>query len=309
MFKNINLLFFLLLMFSACSVKESVTWQKRIIQSNNSEHQTDLIYTEYGNKSNKTLLFLHGFGESKETWRFLVPVLSQKFHLVLLDLKGFGQSPKLEDDAYSVYDQAREVASFIKKKKLENVTVVGRSFGGGVALVLALMQKEKLMAQSINRLILINSMSYRQGLPSMLETLNQPIIGFLGIHLLSNDYMAEEAYKFAFYNNELIPKDSLEYASYCLSMPLAKYVYLETTAQLVPDDIEKIEQRYKDIDLPTLILWGKEDVSIHVDKAYRLHRDIKYSKLKIFPKVGHMPNEEAPQKVLDEILKFMEKSW
>jgi len=81
------------------------------------------------------------------------------------------------------------------------------------------------------------------------------------------------------------------------------------SAQLVPDDIEKIEQRYKEIDLPTLILWGKEDVSIHVDKAYRLHRDIKYSKLKIFPKVGHMPNEEAPQKVLDEILKFMEKSW
>jgi len=295
-------------MFSACSVKQTVTWQKRILDTNNSQHYSSLVYTEYGDPKNKTLLFLHGFGESKETWRFLVPILSQEYHLVLLDLKGFGQSPKIENAAYSVYDQAKEVSSFIKKKKLNDITVVGRSFGGGVALVLALMQKDKLIEPYIERLILINSMSYKQSLPSMLKTLNQPIIGFLGIHMLSNDYMAEEAYKFAFYNNNLIPKESLVYSSYCLSMPLAKYVYLETTKQLIPDDIEKIQQRYKEIDIPTLILWGKEDVSIHVSKAYKLHSDIKYSQLRVFPKVGHMPNEEAPEKVVFEILKFMEDS-
>jgi pimeloyl-ACP methyl ester carboxylesterase len=290
--------------FTACSIKEPVTWKERIIKQ--AVQKVNLVYTEYGNPKNKTLLFLHGFGESKETWRFLVPKLSQTYHLVLLDLKGFGQSPKVEDHAYSVYDQAREVASFIKKKKLHNVTVVGRSFGGGIALVLALMQKDKLMAQNIKKLILINAMSYKQGLPSMLETLNQPVIGFLGIHMLSNDYMAEEAYKFAFYNNDLIPKESIEYASHILSLPLAKYVYLETVEQLIPEDIEEIEKRYKKIKLPTLILWGKEDVSIRVNKAYRLRRDISTSTLKIFPKVGHMPNEEAPQKVVFEILKFME---
>jgi len=295
-----------ILLFTACATKQPVTWQKRIVEEQNSS-SIALIYTEYGNPKNKTLLFLHGFGESKETWRFLVPKLSQKYHLVLLDLKGFGQSPKVEDHAYSVYDQAKEVASFIKKKNLEDVTVVGRSFGGGVALVLALMQKDKLMPEKIEKLILINSMSYKQGLPSMLETLNQPIIGFLGIHMLSNDYMAEEAYRFAFYNNDLIPKESTEYASSILSTPLAKYVYLETVEQLIPEDVEMIQRRYKEIDLPTLILWGKEDVSIRVHNAYKLKRDLKKSKLIIFPKIGHMPNEEAPAKVVFEILKFMEK--
>lgn len=304
MFKKYLFFSLILLFFSACATKEAVTWKKRILEKSHGSSLT-LSHSEYGNPKNKTLLFLHGFGESKETWRFLVPKLSQSYHLVLLDLKGFGQSPKIKDNAYSVYDQAREVASFIKKKKLQDVTVVGRSFGGGVALVLALMQKDKLIEKNINRLILINAMSYKQGLPSMLENLNQPIIGFLGIHLLSNDYMAEEAYKFAFYNNDLIPKNSLEYSSYCLSLPLAKYVYLETTKQLIPDDIETIQKRYKEIDLATLILWGKEDVSIHVNKAYKLYRDIKGSKLRIFPKVGHMPNEEVPEKVLVEILKFM----
>ena len=305
MFKNIFFLLFVFI-FTACSVKQPVTWQERVLKQK--DYNTDLVYTQYGNPKNETLLFLHGFGESKETWRFLVPRLSEKYHLVLLDLKGFGQSPKVEDDAYSVYDQANEVASFIKKKKLQEVTVVGRSFGGGVALVLALMQKDKLMAQNIKRLILINSMSYKQGLPSMLKTLNQPIIGYLGIHLMSNDWMAEEAYRFAFYNNDLIPKESTDYASYVLSTPLAKYVYLETVEQLIPDDINSIQRRYREIVLPTLILWGKEDVSIGVHNAYQLKRDLKNSKLVIFPRVGHMPNEEVPQKVVSEILNFMEEN-
>ncbi len=304
MFKHIFLFIVIFLFFSACSTKVPITWQERILKPK--VKALPLVYFEYGDPKNKTLLFLHGFGESKETWRFLVPKLSQSHHLVLLDLKGFGQSPKIKDHAYSVYDQAREVASFIKEKKLNNITIVGRSFGGGVALVLALMQKDKLISENIKNLVLINSMSYKQNLPSMLKTLNKPIIGFLGIHLISNDWMAEEAYRFAFYNNKLIPKDSVAYASHILSTPLAKYVYLETVELLIPDDINMIQRRYREIALPTLILWGKEDVSIRVNNAYKLNIDLKRSQLKVFPKVGHMPNEEVPKKVVFEILKFME---
>lgn len=304
MFKNI-LLYIFLLFFSACAVKQPVTWNKRILE-NNMSAKLSLAYMKYGNPKKKTLLFLHGFGESKETWRFLTPRLSKNYHLVLLDLKGFGRSPKVDDYAYSVYDQARYVNNFIKEHNLKEVTVVGRSFGGGVALVLALMQQDKLIEKSINRLILINSMAYKQNLPSMLKTLNKPVIGYLGIHLLSNDWMAREAYRFAFYNDDLIPNESVTYSSAYLSQPWGKYVYLETVDQLIPDDIETMQKRYVEIDLPTLILWGREDVSIGVSMAYRLHRDLKRSKLKVFPKVGHIPNEEAPNSVAKEIIKFME---
>ncbi len=306
MFKNIFILILLVFTFVACSLKVPVTWEKRIVHTELNS-TLPLVYTEYGNANNKTLLFLHGFGESKETWRFLVPRLAQDYHLVLLDLKGFGVSPKTEDNAYSVYDQAEVVASFIKKKNYHNLTLVGRSFGGGVALVLALMQKDKLLKKRISRLILINAMSYKQNLPSMLKTLNKPLIGYLGIHLVSNDWMAKEAYKFAFYNNDLISKESVDYASYLLSLPRAKYVYLQTVEQLIPDDIASVQKRYKTIDLKTLILWGKEDVSIRVSNAYKLHRDLRRSYLKIFEKAGHIPNEEIPQKVVFEILKFMKE--
>ena len=294
-----------LLLFTACSQKSPITWQERIV---NSEIESlSLYYDEYGDKSNKTILFLHGFGENHHTWRFLVPKLATKYHLIMLDLKGFGDSPKLEDNSYSVYDQALLVSKFIEEKKLKNITLVGRSFGGGVALIMALLQKDKLAKEHIKKLVLIDSMSYKQKLPSMMETLNRPIIGYIGIHAIDNEEIAREGYKFAFFNDRLIPNDSVKATAAYMTFPLAKYAYLETVHELVPDDIETIEKRYAEITLPTLILWGKEDVVISVNKAYRLNRALTHSRLKVLPHVGHMPQEENPSAVSEEILKFMEE--
>ena len=295
--------FFLLLLSTACSTKIPITWQDRVVESKIGSLK--LVYDEYGDKSKETLLFLHGFGESRHTWRFLVPELSKRYHLIVLDLKGFGDSPKNKDGRYSVYDQAKLVQAFIEEKKIKRLTLVGRSFGGGVSLVLALMQNDKLLDFNIERLILINSMTYKQNLPSMMRTLNRPIIGYLAIHLLSNKWIAEEGYKYAFYDDSSIPKESIEYSVEALSQPLAKYAYLEVVDQLVPDDITTIQKRYREIKLPSLIMWGREDVSLRVHMAYRLHRDLKNSQLKIFSKVGHIPQEEIPLKVVAEILKFM----
>jgi pimeloyl-ACP methyl ester carboxylesterase len=299
------LLMILSLLFVGCAVKKPITWKKRVVDSNITH--LDLAFSEYGKGHNKTMLFIHGFGESRYTWRFLVHNLSKKYHLVTIDMKGFGESPKLEDDDYSVYDQARVVNEFITKKNLQNITVVGRSFGGGVALVLALMQEHKIIKSRLDKLILINSMSYQQKLPSMMRVLTYPVIGFLGIHLMNNRTIAREAYSFAFCNDELIPTSSIEHSAKMLSMPLAKYAYLKTVNNIIPDDIKIMENSYKNITLPTLILWGKKDVSIPYKFGKRLHKDIPNSYLKIFENVGHMPQEEAPQRVLREINRFMEK--
>ncbi len=60
---------------------------------------------------------------------------------------------------------------------IDRVTLIGRSFGGGVSLILALMQEYRLLTFNIDRLILIDTMCYRQDLPSMMRFLQKPIIG------------------------------------------------------------------------------------------------------------------------------------
>ena len=293
-------------LFISCANKKPITWNRRVIHSDIKPLR--LAYDEYGKNHKTTLLFLHGFGESKYTWHFLIKPLSKYYHLITLDLKGFGDSPKTEDDDYSVYDQAKIVQEFIEDKKLKNLTVVGRSFGGGVALVLALMQEKKMLKIKIDKLILINTMCYKQNLPSMMRVLQEPIIGYLGIHLLSAETIAKEAYAYAFSNDKLIPEESVEKSAQLIDMPNAKYAYKQTVDYIVPDDIAKIEKEYKDIKIPTLIIWGKDDVSIPYKFGQRLHHDIPNSHFSLFEGIGHMPQEEAPQKVIDEIEKFMGKT-
>jgi len=284
---------------SSCATKVPITWKNRI--DIRLQQPLELSYTSLGKGA--TILFLHGFGESKHTWRYLEHDLARNYRLYSLDLKGFGDSPKIKDGLYSIYDQALLVENFIKKHKLKKITIVGHSLGGGVAMVLALMAKKQKL--SINRLVLINTMAYNQELPSMLRILNTPIIGPLGLTMMSGKWHALEAYKYAFSDDSKIPKDGVEHTAKIIEHPDSKYAYITTVAQLVPDDIEEIVSQYKKIKIPTLIIWGEDDISIRVYNAYRLHYMLPNSKLKVFSNIGHMPHEEAPKKVIKEIRSFM----
>jgi len=298
-FIRLSLTIITITLISSCSIKIPNTWKDRI--NLRLQKPLSLSYSRVGR--GKTILFLHGFGESRYTWRYVARNLSKDYKLYSLDLKGFGKSPKTKDGLYSVYDQAIIVDEFIKKHKLKNITIVGHSLGGGVALVLALMSKKYNI--SIKRLILINTMAYPQELPSMLKMLNTPIIGRIGISLIPNKTNAIEAYRFAFSDDSKIPKDGVDECAKMMGLPNAKYAYIETVGQLIPDDIDSMIKMYKYIKIPTLIIWGEDDVSIDVYNAYRLHHILPNSKLKVLSNVGHIPQEEAPKKVIKEIRKFM----
>jgi pimeloyl-ACP methyl ester carboxylesterase len=65
----------------------------------------------------------------------------------------------------------------------------------------------------------------------------------------------------------------------------------------------------KHITNETLILWGREDMWIPVHNAYRFHSLLINSKLKIYPKVGHLPMEEIPEESLLDVMNFLENSF
>ncbi|MEA2029896.1 MAG: alpha/beta hydrolase, partial [Campylobacterota bacterium] len=153
-----------------------------------------------------------------------------------------------------------------------------------------------------------NTMAYKQQLPSMLRLLNTPIIGRLGLTMMSARWHALEAYRYAFSDDSKIPSDGVEHSAKIIEDPNAKYAYIQTVSQLVPDDINIMTKQYNRIKIPTLIIWGEDDISIRVYNAYRLHNILPNSRLKVFENIGHMPQEEAPKKVIHEIKTFMKNS-
>ena len=83
-------------------------------------------------------------------------------------------------------------------------------------------------------------------------------------------------------------------------------VFLHAARQLIPDDINKTVQQYATIQQPTLLIWGDKDRLIPLRYGRRLARDLPNGRLKIVSNVGHMPQEEAPERVLSLIRAFMQ---
>ncbi|RUM63353.1 MAG: alpha/beta hydrolase [Sulfurospirillum sp.] len=298
--RYLKIVWLFLFMMTGCSQKIANTWQKRIVERPLHEGRT--LYANITGKG-APLVMLHGFGASSYSFSKIIPELSRYFKIYAIDLKGFGNSPKPDDNRYSVYDQAVLVERFLQKHHLDHVILLGHSYGGGVALSLALMDPKR-----IAKLVLIDSASYDQQLPKLIRWLTIPVAGKVGFYLLPASVEVKESYKYAFYDDKKIPKEIVREYAHNLYKPNARKVYLQTVETLVPEDIRKISARYRHIKIPTLIIWGRDDIVIRKEKAYRLHHDIQNSELKIIPHCGHIPHEERPEEVLRILKKFLLKN-
>lgn len=251
----------------------------------------------------RTLLFIHGFGANSYTWSKISPTLSQHYRLILLDLKGHGQSPKPDDGQYSLRDQAELVSAFISDNQLKKVTLIGHSLGGGISLLVAL----KFASQNPNviaSLILIDSVAYSQDLPTFIRLLRIPVLAQLVVSLVPNRLQALQVLKLAYYDNKKITNETIDAYSGALALPGAHRAMIETAKQIIPQDIEEIGRRYRTIRIPTLLIWGKEDRIVPLEVAERLHRSMPNSSLIVMDGVGHVPQEEAPMATLEAMQTF-----
>ena len=105
------------------------------MQSEQTEiHGHRIAYRTAGN--GPVLLLLHGMAGSSATWRSVMPALARRFRVVAPDLLGHGDSatPRAE---YSVSAHANVMRDLLVRLGCERATIVGQSFGGGVAMQLA----------------------------------------------------------------------------------------------------------------------------------------------------------------------------
>jgi pimeloyl-ACP methyl ester carboxylesterase len=105
-------------------------------------------------------------------------------------------------------------------------------------------------------------------------------------------------------NSRATPDRVCRYA-YFMDVRESRYPMEQTAKLIEPPDAKSNELRFKDIGVPTLILWGADDPGLPVENAHRFHSDIRGSKLVILEKTGHVPQEERPQEVLQQLKTFL----
>ena len=120
------------------------------------EHQ---IFVREGG-SGDTLLLIHGFPTASWDWQSMWPQLTKKYHVIALDLLGFGFSAKPRNYPYSILDQADLIEQLLADKGIDHCSIISHDYGDTVAQELLARFNERQesgeMGLLIKRLCLLN---------------------------------------------------------------------------------------------------------------------------------------------------------
>jgi pimeloyl-ACP methyl ester carboxylesterase len=242
------------------------------------------------------VVLLHGFASSIENWVKVMPELTKSYRVIALDLRGFGWTDRPETD-YSPEAQAKLVAALLDERGVHGkASIVAHSWGSSVALAFALAQPER-----VERLALYDAWVYDNQLPSMFHMARAPGIGEM-LFGLFYDQRADERITQAFYDPEFISEALVEDVERAFDRPGTRAAALSTVRGM---DFTRMESKYPSVKVPTLLLWGREDLVTPVSIGERLLRSLPQSKLVVYPRCGHFPMLEAASESTRDLQEFL----
>lgn len=253
------------------------------------------------------LVLVHGMAGSANAWKYVLPALTRRFTVVAPDLLGHGTSAKPRSE-YSVSGHANVLRDLLVALGHERATLVGQSFGGGVVMQLAYQYPEH-----CERLVLVSSGGLGREVSALLRALSLPgaehvfplfcsralrdagqrVVDWLGGIGLRPSPSAEEAWR--------------SYSS--LAERDARRAFFRTLQSVIDAGGQSVSARdrlYLASQVPTLIVWGKDDALIPASHAIAAHEAIPGSRLELFDRVGHFPHCEAPERFVEVLLDFID---
>lgn len=237
-------------------------------------NNTGLNTIEFGNKRDPTIVMLHGWGRSSESLRGLGELLASTYHIIIIDLPGFGQSElpfeaSNEGGGWSTLDYAFVVEKYLDRLGIDSCTLLGHSFGGRISIRLAARNSQKYKS-----VILVGSHGLQRR-RSKLHKLQAWFIRLFGKFFKSVDgWFGTRLFEQGF-----VPRfGSLDYQQ---AGQLRK--------TLVKTVTEDLTEEARAITQPALLLWGADDRETPLDLAHRFNQLITRSVLYIFPNMGHEP--------------------
>ena len=275
-------------------------------------HSDDVAISYWDNScddADLSLLLIHGLFDSKASWRHLCARLHPRFRVVVPDLVGFGDSskPSLKEhpaeNRYSVSMFARHLRLLIEELGLRRLLLAGNSLGGAVVLE-SIRATDKLLAD-MRGIVLIAAVGYPQRMPGNIRLLGwragallqKPPLPFLLDQAGITRHFVNRTYRRAFHNPARIPLDSVAETARILRTPNALYACHAAARAISFHDWEQTTARLKQIQLPTLVIWGERDPVVPLANGIRFVRDIPQAQLRRVGSCGHTPQLEAPRLV------------
>jgi len=259
-------------------------------------------YQEKGDPGKPLLVLLHGFGDSFTTWEGWVHELEGKFHIISPDFPGHGLTRAPEGFQLAGDGLPDFVDAFAAKLALPKFAVAGNSMGGGAAWQLAARHPDR-----IDALILVDAAGFPNEkppaeMPLAFKLLQYPI-GRAVLRNIDNRPLIDEGLKTDVFDKSLITPAIVDRWAEFQRAPGHRAILIgvnfQAQTQATPDLLGTIK-------VPTLVLHGDSDPLIEPASARKFQAAIPGAKLIMYPRVGHLPQIEIPQRSAADVAEFLE---
>lgn len=208
--------------------------------------------------TNVTVLFLHGWGLSSNSFDKIIQKLN-KVSYIKVDLFGFGNSEEPRD-YFDVYEYAYQIFLLLRKLQVENLVIVGHSFGGRLSIILS-----SIFNINIKSIVLTSSAGInRFSIIKWMKIITYKILKKLVVLKIIN-------------NKVLIRFGSRDYQS-------ATFVMKKILSRVVNQDLKHL---LKYIKCNVYLVWDKKDKDTPYWICRKIHRFTEYSKIILYKSGGH----------------------
>ncbi|WP_437282416.1 alpha/beta fold hydrolase [Sorangium sp. So ce375] len=255
-----------------------------------------------GGASQRPVVLVHGLSDSCRTWNRLAPALAAAGRrVVALDLPGHGHSAR-PDAPYTVAWYAGVVAEWIRSLGLDDFDLVGHSFGGSIAMCVAIERPGRIHRVG---LVAAGGIGTEVALPlrvaavTGLIELAAPVLMGVGTHagvlVLGGEFNAEE-------RRHLARVNARPGTARALSRTLRHAIDLRGQRHHLMD----IAHRLPEIP-PLAVYWGERDQVIPARHAADIDRYLEGVAVRRFAKAGHYPHREAVVDLAPDLLRFLDE--
>jgi pimeloyl-ACP methyl ester carboxylesterase len=270
-------------------------------------HGHKIAYRQAG--EGPVVVLIHGITSDSSTWSRVLPYLARRFTVVAPDLIGHGASAKPRGD-YSLGAHASGLRDLLLTLGHERATFVGHSLGGGIA-----MQFSYQFPEMCERLVLVDSGGLGREVSPLLRAAALP-----GSELVLPVLAATRLLDAGRLASGLLARVGLQVGTdleqmarghATLSDPAARAAFLHTLRSVVEPSGQRVDatnRLYLARHIPLLLVWGERDTIIPVAHGRASQTRLPGSRLEVFPRSGHFPQLDEPERFLDVLGDFIDST-
>ena len=250
------------------------------------------------------LVLLHGTSASLHTWDGWVADLKGQRRVIRFDLPAFGLTGPDAQNDYTLEAYVRTVEGVVNAMGVKDFVLAGNSLGGQVAWATA-----AALPQRVRQLILVDAAGYPmapQSIPIGFRIARIPGLRRLAEVVLPRGVIQSSLRNVYGDPSKVTPELVDRYYELTLREGNRQALAYRFD-QMQKADVDKGLVSIRALKLPTLILWGGKDRLIPVENGHRFAADIVGSQLIVFDDLGHVPQEEDPQRTVQALRKFLVK--